>query len=449
MSLINIKNSLEKKSKEEIIEDFLNLYKQNNKLKDEKEKLENELKKYKNAHTPSSKNKFNRPRCLGLKVGRKKGKISGHKGKTRPKDEADKTIDVYIDKNPITGNKNIVLTGNVEKISITDFKIIKIVTQYNCYEYRDIDTGDIFVAKHADMPEKGIFGKNVLTLANFLRFKCRVPFEKIASTFTSAFKIPMTAPTAMDICNRVANKVSPYYNELELEIKNQKAVNIDETGAKKNGQPGWLWGFFSLTIALLIFNKRRGGDIVERLLGKDFKGVIGCDGWSTYSVFSKKANILLQRCWAHAIRELKDLCINDKKKNRSLERAYAWFCEIFEKVKETRTIKCKEMREQIYMELIEELNNWIQIYSSYKSLKTIIKKIKNGNNFWFTCVLYPEIEPTNNRAERGLRPWVVLEKIIGCLRSDQGQMTTQIMMSLFSTWDLRNINCYEQLRDML
>ena len=101
------------------------------------------------------------------------------------------------------------------------------------------------------------------------------------------------------------------------------------------------------------------------------------------------------------------------------------------------------------MELVDELNTWIGIYKSYRRLRPFVNKIENGENFWFTCVLYLDIEPTNNRAERGLRAWVVLRKIIGCLRSEQGFRTTEIMMSLFSTWDLRNINPYEQLKSIV
>ena len=75
--------------------------------------------------------------------------------------------------------------------------------------------------------------------------------------------------------------------------------------------------------------------------------------------------------------------------------------------------------------------------------------IKNGKEFWFTCVLYPEIEPTNNKAERGLRSWVVMRKIIGCLRSEQGEKTTQVLLSLFQTWNLQGLIQYSQLRSLL
>lgn len=82
-------------------------------------------------------------------------------------------------------------------------------------------------------------------------------------------------------------------------------------------------------------------------------------------------------------------------------------------------------------------------------MNQLVTKVENGGEFWFTCVLYPEIEPTNNRAERGLRKFVVMEKIMGCLRSEQGKKTTQIMMSLFGTWNLQGLNPYTELRAIL
>ncbi len=449
MNRIRLAKNLEDKSKKEIIDKYIELYEKYEKIKNEKEKLEKEIKKYSNAHTPSSQKRFEKVKAQGFKVGRKKGKKSHHKGRTRAKEKAIRTIDVTEDENPRTGNRNIEETGHIEEVVITDFKIVKIVTKYLCHEYRDLDTGEVFIAKHPDMPEKGIFGKSVEAFVNLLRWKCRVPFDKIAFTFTHVFNIPMTTPTAWAICNRTAEKVAPHYNKLREDIKKEEAVNGDETGAKRNGLPGWLWGFFSLMIALFVFNIQRGGDIVEKVLGKDFKGILGCDGWSTYAVFSKKVGILLQRCWAHAIRELKDICLNKKKPDKSLEKAYEWFCDIFEQVKEARKIKSQEIREQLYIELVDELNRWLQVYSSYRRLRPFVNKIENGENFWFTCVLYLEIEPTNNRAERGLRAWRVLEKIIGCLRSEQGFRTTEIMMSLFGTWDLRKLNPYEELKSIL
>lgn len=449
MKIIKIKQQLEDKSKEELIEDYIELYIKKKKIEKENERLQRELHKYKNAHTPSSQKRFEKVKAQGLKVGRKKGKKSYHEGKTSKKEKGYEQIEVTADFNPRNGNTNIKPLNYFEKFHIMDFKVIKIKRQFNCRYYEDLDTGEIFHATHPDIPSKGIYGKSVGAFVNLMRFGCNVPFKKIAFTSTHVLDIPMSTPTAWDICNRSAEKVSPQHEKLKGDIKKEKAVYGDETGAKRNGLPGWLWGFFSLTIALYFFNVKRGGDIVERVLGKDFQGKLGCDGWSTYFTFSKDFDILLQRCWAHVIRELKEICYKKKKPDKSLVKAYEWLCEIFEKVKEARQYKCQEIREQLYVELVDELNNWIQIYKPYKRLRSFVNKMENGENFWFTCVLYLEIEPTNNRAERGLRTWRVLEKIIGCLRSEQGFRTTEIMMSLFNTWNLRKVNPYEKLLDIL
>lgn len=451
---MSVKIRLDELSKEELIEKYLELEKKSKDMKEkyesEIEKLQKELKKYKNAHTPSSQKKFVKTTAQGLKVGRKKGKKTGHKGRTRPKDNPMKIIEVTTDANPVTGNKNIEATGEVEKVTITDFEIVKVVTQYNCHEYQDLDTGEVFVMRHKDMPDRGIFGTNVLAFATYLRFEGRVMYDKIASTFTNVFDIGMATPTAMDICSRVAEKARPDYEDLKKMIKEEKAVNGDETGAKRNGLPGWLWGFFSLSVALFVFNQKRGGDIVEKILGKGFKGLLGCDGWSTYKVFCEAFGILLQRCWAHAIREVKQVCvIENKSGDKSLLAAYGWFCDIFDQVKKARKVKSREMREQLYVDLIDELDRWCQVYSHYTKLRKIVTTIRNGKEYWFTCVLHPEIEPTNNLAERMLRAWVVLRKVIGCLRTEKGEQTTETMLSLFGTWKLRSLHPYLQLKSLL
>ena len=75
--------------------------------------------------------------------------------------------------------------------------------------------------------------------------------------------------------------------------------------------------------------------------------------------------------------------------------------------------------------------------------------IENGLEQWFTCVLQPEIEPTNNRAERELREFVVQRKIFGSLRSEKGMVITETIMSVLATWRIRELNTYSMLRTTL
>jgi len=73
----------------------------------------------------------------------------------------------------------------------------------------------------------------------------------------------------------------------------------------------------------------------------------------------------------------------------------------------------------------------------------------NGGDDWFTAILYPEVPLDNNEAERSLRPFVIMRKIIGCLRSDMGKRNYEVMMSLISTWQKQGKNVYSMLEDTL
>lgn len=431
-----IKEEYEDLSKDELLDEVVDLVLEN-------EKLKRKLKKYENPHTPSSKQGFDKPKAQGIPVGRKKGKIYNHKRSTRPKDKPNTPpITVTADFNPSNENMNIEETGYFIERIITDFKIEKIVTKYIFLEYKDMDTGEIFYAKHPDVPDTGIFGKNTITLANLLHFEYRVTLQGVADIFKTAFDISMSSPTAQELCNRAAEKVLPVYKDLNIKLQESLVANADETSSNQNGKSEWLWGFFTSVIAFFVFFPQRGGEIVEKVLGKNFKGILGCDGWGTYKVFSEKQGILLQRCWAHLIREVKNSC----KDVNGLNDAYVWICDMFEEVKRLRKIKSKKIRQKGYDKLVAEMNRWTQIYYARDGMKELVNKVKNGKEFWFTCVLFPEVEPTNNRAERGLRKFVVIEKIIGCLRSEQGKRNMQVMLTVFQTWRLQKLNPYKELR---
>ncbi len=438
IELKSYKDQHKDKSRDEILEEMYDLY-------IEKEKLEKELRKYKNPHTPSSKQGFDKPQAQGLPVGRKPGKVYNHKRTTRLIDIPN-TPDVTVtaEFNPSNGNTDIAETGSCIERVITDFRIEKAVTRYIFIEYQDLGTGEVFLGSHQDVPDVGIFGKNIVATANFLHFEHRVTLKGVADIFTNVYDIPMSAPTVLELCNRAVNNATPVYEDIHARLQKSPVANADETGSNQNGRSEWLWGFFTPFLAFFVFNKQRGGDIVERVL-KDFKGILGCDGWGTYKVFSEDHGILLQRCWAHLIREVKKNC----KGKKDLNDAYAWICDMFAEIQRLRRIKSQKIRQEGYDKLVAEMDQWCQIYYTHDNMKEIVNKVRNGKEFWFTCVLHPEVEPTNNSAERGLRKFVVIEKIIGCLRSEQGKRNMQVMLSVLQTWRLQGLNPYKELRSIV
>lgn len=58
----------------------------------------------------------------------------------------------------------------------------------------------------------------------------------------------------------------------------------------------------------------------------------------------------------------------------------------------------------------------VKHYESHRDHHKPAEYIRNGIGSWFTCLLYPGMELTNNLAEQPIREHVVIRKIIGHLQ---------------------------------
>jgi hypothetical protein len=70
-----------------------------------------------------------------------------------------------------------------------------------------------------------------------------------------------------------------------------------------------------------------------------------------------------------------------------------------------------------------------------------------GRVFLFLDI--PEVEPTNNRAERGLRPAIIARKVSQCSKNETGARIFETMKSITATLVLRGVNVAAGLAAMM
>jgi len=437
--LSNFSNKYKDKTKDELIKELYDSYV-------EKEKLERELKKYKNSNTPSSANKHIKENTEGIKAKKsaKRGAPKNHKGATLILPEAEISETVIADNCVKCGGENIKPTGYVKTKKVICYQKPKTyIKEYRQVEYICLDDNTIFFAPHKDIPDKGIYDKNIQSLVNYYKFKGRMPYEIVVDVMNNVHTVPMTRATGLAITRRASDKLEPLYQELEQEIKKADIVQGDETSHSVMGVNHWIWVFCNELLSLFKFKKERGGDIVEETLGKDFQGKLVSDGWQTYTSYTRDNNIIHQRCLDHLRREIKYEC---KKKHPYL---YKWGCDIYFMVKKGKNYKQEKRRLDMYKKCKAELLLLTNHMNAHINLKKLATKIQNGADKWFACILHPELPMDNNEAERSLRPFVIIRKIIGCLRSETGKKNYEVMMSLISTWQKRGKNTLYMLENNL
>ena len=403
------------------------------------ETLKKRLTHYENAHTPPSQKKFpERKQSTGGKIGAPKG----HPGTTREKKESTERINVeavqcshchdLLDK-PFKQIKKIVEEiPDPQPIRIIEF----LVNLYKCPTCNKIT-----IARHPNLPQEGNLGNNLQAHIALMKYEDRLPHRKIVQTLNRQYPLGLVPSTILEVTNRVSRKVEPEYNKIKQIIRESLNLYSDETGHKVDGKKYWLWGIAIKIAVLFAIRKGRNKKVLEELLGEDYSGIISCDGWRVYAQYSDN----LQRCWAHLLREAKYLA----EQHESAKLFYLELKEIYKLVNKVTEQDSLEWRKELYNRCALQMERLACRMDAYTELRKFAVKIKNGKEHFFTRILHPYVEPTNNIAERVLREPIVQRKIIGTLRNEKGIRITEVLMSVFMTWRMQGLNTYDELRRAL
>ena len=80
-----------------------------------------------------------------------------------------------------------------------------------------------------------------------------------------------------------------------------------------------------------------------------------------------------------------------------------------------------ETREKLLHNAEATLKRWLNRGYGSEKVEKLIGKIENGFDYWFTFVIHPGVESTNNRAERAqIAEHVGKRWIVGTLRNRKG-----------------------------
>jgi transposase len=413
-------------------------------LKKRVQELESLLAKYENAHTPPSLKRGGRRKKSQNKGEKgKPGQKKGHKGTTRPFATPDVQVEVTENCCPYCetelGDPIRVESRIIEEIPEPQPVI---VTEFKIAHYRCPCCQKEVIATNENCPKEGMFGNNIIAQATLMKYADRLPHRKIQNALWRLYGLDICPATILDLTRRSADAVQPQYEEILDKVRNAPILYVDETSIKVQGVKYWIWVFTTASETFFAVRNSRGMKVLMEVLTRKFKGIIVCDGWRSYTSFTKR----IQRCWAHLLRESKDLTVKIEEAvplHKALLRLYKKL------VKLLGNDPPPEVRKQLWYEARATLRRWIRKSYADEKVKKLIGKISNGFEYWFTFVIHPGVEPTNNRAERALRENVVLRKIIGTLRNMKGTMIHERITTVLATWEQQGLNSLQMMKAKL
>ena len=419
------KKELRKLSKAQLIEIIFSERRARIELEKRLNEIEKFIKAFDNAHTPSSrKDKKSKP---PKQDGRFPGKPKGSNGGGIRMPPADKSEEHSLNvcpycKDPLgdpfkkTIQKQLDLP---EKLAICTEHIIN---HYHC----DNCNKDVAAAEF-----QGRYGPRLKSFVASLKEK-GLSCQEVALTAREMGFLSFSVYTVVLVMCFFADLLEPIRKILEKKILEAQYINADETGLRKDGQNGYVWGTFTKGIALLNAELSRGKKIANNLLGS-FTGVTISDGYLGYGDVA-----LRQRCWAHLIREFKELAKKYEEAKPLYRRIKALYKQIVVYLDDIPSEKVKAYFRQ-------ELQDIVTCLEVHKSCRKLASLIKNAQQDWFTALDYPGVPFQNNLAERGLRRIVMHRKRMGCYRNEVGKKWIEVCLSVMQTWRLQGRNVLANL----
>ena len=366
------------------------------------------------------------------------GQKEGHDGYSRHIPERiDEIKEHKLDKCPICGEP-VSDTQEIRERVIEDIEQPKIkVTKHLIHRCYCKNCDKIVEPEIYGALSNSRFGLRLMILVLILKLDCRIPSNKITSLLSSVFGIKISDGEIYNILKKLSETFGDYYSELEEKIKEALTKHIDETSWRINGQNNWLWIFINNEVALYVVEKQRSSDVPIKVLGNQEGKFVTSDRFSAYNVLVEKTGCLQQICWTHLIRNSKDLTEHYEEAKYIHKRMKY----IYKKAKERRTSK-------------EKLLSWIDLigsrtYTSKEVFKFVKSICRNHREDLFRFVDNPEINSSNNLAEQGLRPAVVIRKVSGGSRSEDGAETTARLLSVLQTIKLQEVNPFNGAMDLL
>lgn len=235
-----------------------------------------------------------------------------------------------------------------------------------------------------------------------------------------------------------------HYAALRCGVEKSKKANTDDTGWRINAVLAFLMGFFTQDTEYFQIRYRHRHQEVQEVVGQNYEGLLGNDRGPSYEAKALE-RVRMQKCLSHILKNLSE--VEKTKTGRAkhfstkLKETLKAGIDLWNKLEKGEiTRKAYDNRgRQLEESLSHQLRDReMSDRDNQRLLDGLGLQLDKGRLTLFLS--YPEIEPTNNVAERGLRGPVIARKVSHCSKNVAGAEATSVLRSIFGTLVLRTKN---------
>jgi transposase len=293
------------------------------------------------------------------------------------------------------------------------------------------------------------YGARVKAVVALLGGVYRASQRMTASAMEDLFGIEMSLGTVNQLRQQMSQALAEPVEEAHQYIQEQRIVHADETGFRQGnadgnnpgGKKAWLWVAVTSLVTVFHVTLSRGQESARRLLGEAFAGILISDRWNGYNWIR---TVRRQFCWAHLKREFQKIAERDgasRTLGEALLEAEEKLFSLWHRVRDG-TLSRRQFKRQV-KEIRRQVQWLLSAGADYclkkgdkslraKTARTCRELLKMEEALWL-FVEQEGVEPTNNAAERAIRPAVLWRHVSFGTESESGSQFVARMLTVAAT----------------
>jgi len=294
------------------------------------------------------------------------------------------------------------------------------------YRLHELECEHCGTRTRAQLPE-GVsgrcYGVRVAGWVGLWSGEYRQSHRQVQGILREGFGIELSRGSINRIRQEVSEAVACAVGQAQEYVQQQPVVHCDETGFAQENQDGqnpeqrqgWLWVLVSPLVSVFVVALSRSQATAQQLLGAAFGGVLVSDRHRSYGWVDPHQR---QVCWAHLLRDFQAMA---ERPGASQEIGEALLCRGYRLFHWWHRVRDGTLSHEMFLPAIHQLRAGLlaelQAAANLpiapkektplaRTVRSCAELLKVEPALW-TFVDTPGVEPTNNGAERALRPAVI------------------------------------------
>jgi transposase len=348
--------------------------------------------------------------------GRKRGAQKGHPGSFRALlDEAQ--VDQIIDCPPAAVCEcggAVRSDGEPVRHQVFDAPVVRAqVSEYRLHAGCCTACGKPHRARLPAGVPNGQIGPRALALVGVLGTSYHLTQMKIRNLLAQVLGVDFSVGAISQAHAKVALALKAPVAEAAATLAQAPVLHMDETRYPREGAGNWVWAAVQDKLAVFRLLPSRARYVIHGLIGETPRCVVVSDRYAAYAHLPAGQR---QLCWAHLLRDFARIAERPGTPGRIgaklLGAGYVLF-------RWRAADKPPEAFEPVQRRLRRALEQGVAQTLCRRTAATCAHLLKSWESLW-TFLRRTDVAPTNNDAERALRPIVLKRKISGPTRSRRG-----------------------------